>query len=240
MSKEDRPFDPKKVRKPMRHAPRGLITQGINVFKETLNRLFGLPDAIGLLVGYQPVKKIRIQVVILRDEQGVPLAEPHEVDHCWQAMEEAFMQQARVKVIPMEPRIITLAKPASTEALDVHCTDGAWQEDCDIAGNYFRPYTAHTPWSKWTGYASPVTVFVVRTVSTIGGCSLGPLTEYVTLKAKMFRVKNPRVMAHEVGHACFLTHTDDAERLMYPKGPGAKLTFAEKLIMRNSRHVTYL
>ncbi|MBP7998471.1 MAG: hypothetical protein KA314_26910 [Chloroflexi bacterium] len=239
MSKEDRPFNPNKIRQPMRHAVRGLTTQAINVVKETFNRLLGLPDTLGYLVGYNPVKKIRIQVVILRDEQGAPLAEPQEVDHCWQAMEEVFMREARVKVVPIEPRIITLPKPAPVEALDVHCTDGAWQEDCDIAGNYFRPHTVHTPWSKWTGYASPVTVFVVRTVSTIGGCSLGPLTEYVTLKAKMFRVKNPRVMAHEVGHACFLTHTDDPERLMYPKGPGANLTFREKLIMRNSRHVTY-
>lgn len=239
MSKEDRPLNAAKVRKPMRHASRGLLTQGVNVVKETFNRFFGLPDAIGLMVGYMPVKKIRIQVVILRDEQGVPLAEPHEVDHCWQAMEEVFMREAKVQVVPLEPRIITLPKAAPTEALDVHCTDGAWQEDCDVAGNYFRPHTAHTSWSKWTGYASPVTVFVVRTVSTIGGCSLGPLTEYVTLKAKMFRVKNPRVMAHEVGHACFLTHTEDTSRLMYPKGPGEQLTFFEKLVLRNSRHVTY-
>lgn len=117
MSKEDRPLNAAKVRKPMRHASRGLITQGVNVIKETFNRFFGLPDAIGLLVGYMPVKKIRIRVVILRDEQGVPLAEPHEVDRCWQAMEEVFRREARVQVIPLEPRIITLPKAAPTEAL---------------------------------------------------------------------------------------------------------------------------
>ncbi|MCL4871414.1 MAG: hypothetical protein KJ063_20840 [Anaerolineae bacterium] len=239
MSKEDRPIDPKKIRKPMRHAPRGLLTQGVNILKETVHRLFGLPDILGFSVGYRPMKKIRIRVVILRDEEGTPLAEPHEVDHSWQVMAEIFRREAQVEVVPLEPSVIILPDPAPPEALDVHCTDGAWQEDSDIAGQYFRRYTAHTRWSKWTGYASPVTVFVVRTVSNIGGCSLGPLTEYVTLKSHMFRVKNPRVMAHEVGHACFLTHTEDPERLMFPKGPGERITKLEAIIMRNSRHVTY-
>jgi hypothetical protein len=218
----------------------GTFAQGSNVLKETMNRAVGLLDLAGSFSGVRPYKQIQVRVVILRDESGQRLCLEDEVHASLQEMSRIFSQEAHVRVQAPSPQIVTLSEPAPLSALNVHCDDGAWQEDFDIAGSYFRRHTARTRGGRWLGYGAPVTVFIVRDISNKGGCSLGPLTDYVTLEAGMLSRARHRLLAHEVAHACGLWHSKDKENLMYPRGPGDKLTRLQEAVLRNSRHVTLL
>lgn len=218
----------------------GTFAQGTNILKEAVNRLPGLFEAAAGLVGVRPFKQLKVRVVILRDEAGEPLATPAEIVPSLDEAERILALAANVRLIAADPLIVTVANPAPLEALNVHCDDGAWQEDFDVAGAYFRRQVAVTGSGRLLGYGAPVTVFIVRDISNKGGCSLGPLTDYVTLEAKMLDRARHRLLAHEVAHACGLWHSDDKENLMYPKGPGAALTRFQATVLRNSRHVTLI
>ncbi len=220
-----------------RHIARGGVAQAANIVKEAFKRTIGLPELGSNAIGVQPYKKLRVRVVILRDEQGDPLCSAEDIGPSWDEAQRIFSQQAHVTLVAAAPRILTVPHPAPVAALNVHCDDGAWQEDMDIAGAYFRNNCAKTN-GKWTGYGSPVTVFIVRDISNKGGCSLGPLTDYVTLEAGMLHRAKHRLLAHEVAHACGLWHSSTKENLMFPKGPGDRLAHWQAVLLRNSRHVT--
>ena len=151
-----------------------------------------------------------------------------------------FATAARTAVLPANPLIVTVPEPAPTAVLDVHCDDGAWQEDFKTAGAYFRDWSAQNWHGTLLGYAAPVTVFIVRDISLKGGCSLGPLADYVTLEARMLNRARCRIMCHEIAHACGLFHSKTKPNLMFPRGPGDRLDGWQAALVRNSRHVTYL
>ncbi len=218
---------------------RGAGSQSVNILKEMTNRALGLPDLALCAVGMRPYKKLRLRVVILRDETGVPLATSAEVMPSIRETQRVLAVAARTQVIPADPLIVIPPEPAPTAALDVHCDDGAWQEDFDVAGATFRHWSARTGLGRVLGYGMPVTVVIVRDISLKGGCSLGPLADYVTLEAKMLGRAADRIMCHEVAHACGLLHSKHKPNLMFPRGPGDQLHGWQAAILRNSRHVVY-
>jgi len=215
----------------------GALSQISNVLKEVFNRALGLLDFVAYLMGFQPYKKLRLQVVILRGEDGQPLADVTGVMAAIAEARRVFEQVCRTRIIPEEPLTLTPSGAAPQEALHVHCDDGAWQEDFGTAGAYFRRTSARSLLGLLTGYAAPITVFIVQEISGKGGCSLGPLTDYVTQEART--VRGNRLMAHEVAHACGLWHSAETTHLMYPRSPGEVMTRWQVAIFRNSRHVTY-
>lgn len=217
----------------------GGLGQGGRVVAEAGNRLVGGADLVANLAGWYLPKSLRLRVVILRDEMGQPLAEPQAVLPSILQLSVILRRVAKVRLLPADPMLITVSQPSPAAALDVHCDDGAWQEDLGPAGAYFRRLCAKNLSGRLLGYGEPVTVFIVRQISNKGGCSLGPLTNYVTLKASTLS-RSHTLLAHEVGHACGLLHRPDKPNLMYPQGPGKELTPWQVAILRNSRHVTYL
>jgi len=221
-----------------RDMAKGGAAQATNVVKESFKRVLGLLELATNAAGVQPFKQLRVRVVVLRDEQGQPLCVLDEITKSWEEAQRIFSQQAHVRLIAARPLSLIVPEPSPTAALNVHCDDGAWQEDLDLAGDYFRRNCAQTRSGKWTGYGAPVTVFIVRDISNKGGCSLGPLSNYVTLEAGMLNRARHRLLAHEVAHACGLWHSANKENLMFPKGPGDILTRWQTIVLRNSRHVT--
>lgn len=218
----------------------GAAVQGLNILKEAGNRLLSTPDSAAYLLGMKLYKKLRLRVVILRDENGHPLATEAEILPSIEEASQIFAQVARVRIVTTDPAIVTFPNTAPTVALDVHCDDGAWQDDLGECGAYFRRALATTQAGKYLGYGAPVTVFIVRNISLKGGCSLGPLVDYVTLEAGMLSRAHYRLLAHEVGHACGLWHARDKPNLMFPVGPGNLLAPWQAAVIRNSRHVTHL
>ena len=174
----------------------GTVAQSVNVVKEMVKRVLALPDSVGHLAGIQAYKTLRIRVVILRDETGRPLAAVEEVMPSLDEAQRIFSEQAHVRLLPAGEYVFTVPEPTPRAALDVHCDDGAWQEDFGAAGTYFRQHRAPADRGESPGYGVPVTVFIVRNISNKGGCSLGPLADYVTLEAGMLNLRGSRHVAY--------------------------------------------
>ena len=216
----------------------GLLWEGFNLIKEVLNRLFKLPELLLTLAGFRSTKRLRLRVVILRDERGLPLAGNEEALPAYEEARRVLARMAGVTVEPAGWRVVTAPHAAPKAALDVRCTDGAWRDDLGQAGAFFRDLMAKTRSGTLIGYGAPLTVFIVRSMSTHNGCSLGAATDYVTVEAKTLRTTR-RLLAHEVAHACGLWHSKNPANLMFPRGPGEELSRWQASILRTSRHVTH-
>ena len=96
----------------------------------------------------------------------------------------------------------------------------------------------HATFRRISGYGAPLMVFVVEDLAGFGGCSLGWLSDYVTVKTNSLKTT-----AHELGHACNLLHQKDAHNLMHPSSMRLEpvtLTAWQIAVLRASRHVTLL
>jgi hypothetical protein len=213
--------------------------QVTSVLKEAANRVVGVPDMALSFAGSRRRKRLRVRVCILRDEAGKPVVAPA-------AVEPALAETRRVlalygiELLPAgEPLVLTLEEPAPKGALDSPCAEGSWQADFGSGGAFFRRHAARNTVGRITGSGAPLTAFVVRDVLGRAGCSLGPLVDYVTIDTGALEGRTRRVLAHELGHACGLPHSDDEENLMLPKRMGERLESWQVAVLRGSRHVTY-
>lgn len=232
-----------KAKKAFEAALAGIVELN-NAFSDAANRCLGGVDMLAAAAGVMPEKKLRLRVVILRDEAGTPLADSSDVELSIRTAADILLRKARIRLLPASGVFCETAHDAApAAALDVHCDARAWLEDIGEAGSYFRPRLATHAIGTLTGYASPLTAFIVRSVDCKSGCSLGPIADYVTVGLNGLERNEdgrPRTLAHEIGHACGLWHMKDKENLMCPRCTGTRMRWWQRAIVRNSRHVTYL
>jgi hypothetical protein len=212
---------------------------------------------LGLLeyaLQFRPTKKLRFGVLILKDEEGNPLTTPEKVYPEVERTRE-ILAQAGIEIVPTFPPmkklpeggmlpesarwIRTAVKPSPTSMLDVSCDSAALIEDLTMPGLHYQYNTIrsffNTSFRRVFGLGAPITVFMVRDIKKKAGCSISWLGDYVTLQHNF-----PICMAHEIGHACNLLHSDDPENLMYPKScRPIDLTPWQIILMRASRHAAY-
>lgn len=213
------------------------LAQSANILRETGNRVVGIPEIAGSLAGSRRPKKLRIRVVVLRDEQGKPVAAPEDVEPSLVEARRVLRETLAIDLLSAaEPMVTTLEVPAPPSALDSPCAEGSLKADFGDGGAFFR---RHVERGTISGSRGPITVFVVREVLGKAGCSLGPLVDHVTMDKSAFEGKRLRVLAHELGHACGLPHSNASENLMLPKGIGDRLQPWQIAVFRSSRHVTY-
>ena len=215
--------------------------QGLSLLRAGVNRVIGLPDLLASLAGLRPSKRLRLQVILLRDEEGEPVAPLAEVEAALAETARVLELAARTGLVPRgDSLVVPAAGPAPAAALDAPCTSqGLWRTDLGPAGGFFRGLRIRGG-LRFIGRGAPLTVFVVRDVVGKCGCSLGPLGDYVTVDAEGLGGRTRRILAHELGHSCGLRHKPDERNLMRPKGPGEELTVWQTAVFRSSRHVTYL
>lgn len=216
----------------------GLLWEIFNILKETVNRIIKFPELLLTLLGWRFTKRLKLRIVVLRDERGLPLIGNEEVTPAFDEARRILSRMAGVVVEPAGWRVATAPHAAPKAALDVHCTDGAWRDDLGQAGDFYRSLMATTTAGTLLGYGAPLTVFIVRSISSHNGCSLGAATDYVTVEARTLK-NTRRLLVHEVAHACGLWHSQRPNNLMIPKGPGEELTGWQAAVLRTSRHVTY-
>lgn len=205
-------------------------------------RWFGFLGTIADAFGWEWNKRLRINVAILSNAKG-PVATEADLT--------PFIDEARtiyaefhIKLIVEDVRI--LEEPAPEYALKVGCDGGAVSDNYWLAGSWFETHANEYSSGyqgggrRLIGYGGPITVFVVEDVEGKAGCSLGPLSEYVTIEGTV-GTRTPKCLAHELGHACgYIGHAENSNNLMYSSCGGTRLTKWQRMVIRSSRHVTYI
>lgn len=218
-----------------------------------------LPDAGLGLAGVLPEKRLRVSVLLLCGPGETGLSTEGIVSGLVAQMEQAaeiLRRQAQVRLVPAgrigrssipgtpsdvdRSWVKVVSAKHAAGMLDVGCNWRAVREELGVSGSRFEAMAAkasyHSQFRRVLGYGSPVFVFAVRSIRGFEGCSLGPLTDYVTVDRA-----SPLCLAHEIGHACNLPHhRGDSANLMDPHNCAGKLlTRSQAVFLRMSRHVTY-
>jgi hypothetical protein len=205
-------------------------------------------------LGFQPLKKLKVGVVILSDQNNSPFEDHARLLTYLARTAEIFHREAKVRLLPAahipkplanhdmpcDPWITTASPQLSKRILDVNCNLRAILEDLSLAGTAFQwinlRHFFFSSFRRVFGYGAPVTIFIVRDVKDKGGCSLGWFSDYVTIPQGRLRC-----IPHELGHACSLFHHNDPQNLMYRFDCSvSKLTPWQIAVLRSSRHVTIL
>jgi hypothetical protein len=203
---------------------------------------------VGLVVGVfdlflgfltWPEKKLRLHIFILSDQNG-PLVTEAQLQTAINFAKTTFKNRLNVKVLPYgKPMVEIIKEPAPHAALNVGCNLTAFGEEFAEAGDFFAKHVAGWNAAPVSG-TFPITVFIVKNISGKAGCSMGPLTDYVTIEQA--GASEPSLMAHELGHACSLFWHEpwNQSNLMYAgSSRGDRVNALQKNLFRSSRHVLY-
>ena len=205
----------------------------VRTLVETIHRL--VINIVDTLFGFLnwPEKKLRIKIFVLQDPQANPVVCPTDMDVAVEYAKRSFKKNFNTRLLPdksRQPFAEVLQKKPPHEVLYTKGGKGALTEEFKITGSFFA--------SNLCGLFYPITAFVVLDIDHASGCSLGPLTDYVTLDP--VGAKNPSTLAHEIAHACGLWHQSSRTNLLWGTfSRGDEVKWWQKNVFRSSRHVTY-
>jgi hypothetical protein len=208
------------------------------------------------LLGIRPTKQLTLDVIVLRDEEGVPLVDTAALSVAIATATQTWRERAH---IAMKANTFTAPTPALHVALTVDSNAGLFAEDATMAGNYFQALAddllPESAFARAIRMLDPVICFVVRGVGDAGetGCSAGPFLDYICVEATTVDATaaeyDPTVLPHEIGHALGLLHDpwDDQTNLMCANSSpsaaqqrGTNLSPFQESVCRSSPHVSYL
>lgn len=222
-----------------------------------LHILVGLIELVMWQACVRPQKKIRVGFLILTKEDGERLAQPADLPPAISYIQKAY-KAANIEVIPAFPPPKRLSESGeeddrlqwmreisaadSARVRKVGCNLQAMMQDLGLPGSSYQFHTLresfHSTFRRISGYGAPVMIFVVEDLAGFGGCSLGWLSDYVTVKTGSLKTS-----AHELGHACNLLHHTDEHNLMHSSSvrfDSVTLKTWQIALIRASRHVTLI
>ena len=212
---------------------KGVTRVAVRIIVESFHRV--VINIFDTLFGFLnwPEKKLRVRIFILQDPQADPVVSTAALDTAIEYAKRSFKKNFNTRLLPhrsTQQFAEVLQKKAPDEALYTKGSTGALIEEFTITGNFFA--------ANLSGLFYPVTAFVVLDIDHASGCSLGPLTDYVTLDPE--GAKNVSTLAHEIAHACGLWHLKSEANLLWrTSARGDEVKWWQKNIFRGSRHVTY-
>lgn len=226
----------KKVAKKAWRKVKAVARTVVRVIVTVVGLVLGIVD---LLIGFVawPPKKLRLQIIILSDANG-PLMATSDLDASIEFAKKTLKDRFNVKMKPYgKSYVMVITEPAPNYALNVNCDFGAFKDEYKAAGEYFAKHVV-----GWYGvpisFKFPLTAIIVADVKGKVGCSLGPLTDYLTIEPS--GVKDGNTLVHEIGHSCSLWHSKQKANLMFKDSiRGNKVKWFQKNLLRSSRHVMY-
>jgi len=211
----------------------GIARVVIRTLVEAVHRL--IINIFDMLLGFLnwPEKKLRVKIFILQDLQAEPVVSSADLEPAIAYARRSFKKNFNVNLLPRhdkEPFAEVLQKKVPPEVLHTEGSIGALGAEFKTAGSFFA--------ANLSGIFYPLTAFIVIDIRGATGCSLGPITDYVTLDP--FGAKNTSILAHELAHACGLWHIKQRSNLLWPSDDrGDEVKWWQKNLFRSSRHVTY-
>jgi hypothetical protein len=137
---------------------------------------------------------------------------------------------------------------APSGSLSVGCDASGFFSDWWLGGSFFE-FSSSTcefeeGWRRVVGYGAEIIVIPVLNVTPDSateftvGCSFTSTHNYVVVEP----TAGPAVAAHEIGHACWLSHTpNESGNLMFPSNLAAEPTLTpwQVSVVRWSKHCVY-
>lgn len=241
-----------------------MLQFALRLFHASIGALASSPEMVLCRLGILPEKRLRLRVVILRDENGVPLCDPTAITCQLTNAIQLFRRCANVRILPVPPPKFRSGFERLRGAdQDFICVDRSRSSRCllDSIFGRLRPrgrarmsfnakvsrYCFSCNWRRVIGYGPALCVFVVRRISggRVGWWP-GPIADHTVIAVGdgTALTRYGSALAHELGHACGLPHVEDQGNLMHPMLPTdgsakGRLTAAQIIQLRMSPHVTY-
>jgi len=174
---------------------------------------------------------------------GTPIAPDSEIMRQVNAAIDVYDRLCNINMIFTGICHTDVAPPEG--GLVVGCDAGGFFGDWWLAGSYFEFAGAtckrKDSFRRVIGLGSEILVFIVQDVTpaNTNGCSFTSTHNYVVVEAKP--TDQDFVAAHEIGHACWLTHDGGTGNLMNSSTPAANptLTGLQISVVRWSKHCVY-
>jgi hypothetical protein len=217
----------------------------LNWVTEIIWRAVGLVDFGLSLIGVRPQKRIYVGVIIPRRD-GRAIASEAQILPQIEKAKQLYDSLCNITIVYAGTCVAEYDAPDG--ALNVGCNAEGFFSDWWLGGSYIESVSAFCEfsdgWRRVLGYGAEIIVFVVANVepdtatSSTVGCSFASSQNYVVVEANA----GVSVAAHEMGHACWLSHvTDDSGNLMWPSNIAANPTLTDWQIslVRWSKHCVY-
>ena len=223
----------------------GILRTILNWITEIIWRLVGLLDFGLSLLGVRWRKRMYIGVIIPRRD-GRPIATEAAILPQIEKARELYDRLCNVKLV--YSGACTAGTDAPDGALQIGCAADGFFSDWWLGGSYIEFVSAlckfSDGWRRIVGYGAEIIIVVVANVepdtgsSNTVGCSFASTHNYVIVEP----TAGPAVAAHEIGHACWLSHDDnDPLNLMWPSDLAVDptLTNWQISLIRWSKHCVY-
>lgn len=219
----------------------GIIRTIWNWVTEIIWRVVGIIDFLASLAGIRPRKKMYFGVIV---PPITPIATDADIQRQVDATIDLYDRTCNINMI--FTGICHTDIPPPDGGLTVGCDAGGFFGDWWLPGSYFEFASATCKFKdgfrRLLGLGSEIIVFIVQNVTpaNTNGCSFASTHNWVVIEA--LPTDSAFVAAHEIGHACWLTHDGDPANLMASITPAANptLTNLQISVVRWSKHCVYI
>jgi hypothetical protein len=221
----------------------GILRTIINWVLEIVWRIISLPEFLASLAGLRLRKRMYFGVIIPVIDD-VPLMAEADIQPWVNTAIEIYNRTCNIDLRFTGFCRTSVRPPGGTITVD--CGAGGFFADWWLDGSWFQFASLackfQSNWRRVTGYGGEIIVFIVNDITGAVGCSMSATHDYVTVQVP----PGPFIdtVAHELGHACLLTHVTSADgnNLLDTGGRATALPVLTNLqiaTVRSSRHCVY-
>ena len=239
----------------LKRAVRRVVKAVVRGVQEIVSRILKLGNAILTYFGILPIKQLKLRILILRNEQGNPVAGPADVLRIVEKAKQILRGSARISVVPTDGKDFVWTVNEFAPAAALHLKGDGFdlvKAQLGEAGDFFDEMIgkyhskATFPWNFPT---TPITGFVVAKIDGRTGVASPIAGNWFAIDPSAFApvttgdgidtvstTTDSSIIAHELGHNMgWFSHRDEAQNLMHQDDSrGYLLTQWQLVVMRSS------